>query len=145
MAPRPLTDHITIHATTVALNGRAVVITGASGSGKSSLGLNLMALGCELVADDRTILSGGPDGLMANCPPTISGRIEARGIGILNAAPVSAAKVVMLIDLDRQQTERLPESETRSFLGYDVPVFKVAQNGAFPAAILQYLKHGQGG
>ena len=45
-----------VHASCVARDGRAVLIRGASGSGKSGLALQLMALGAGLVADDRTRL-----------------------------------------------------------------------------------------
>ncbi|MCY7339163.1 MAG: aldolase, partial [Sphingomonas bacterium] len=41
----------TIHASTVALNGRAVLITGPSGSGKSDLTLRLLDRGFVLVSD----------------------------------------------------------------------------------------------
>ena len=46
-----------LHATTVALAGQGVLILGPSGSGKSGLALQLMAMGAELVADDRTIVT----------------------------------------------------------------------------------------
>ena len=40
-----LTGPVILHATTVAHHGRALVILGASGAGKSSLALQLIALG----------------------------------------------------------------------------------------------------
>ena len=43
-----------LHGSCVAVEGRGVLIVGPSGAGKSSLALALMALGAELVADDRT-------------------------------------------------------------------------------------------
>ena len=50
MSDRPL------HASAVAIEGRAVLITGPSGSGKSGLALDIIALGARLVADDGVIL-----------------------------------------------------------------------------------------
>ena len=44
-----------MHATTVALRGRGLLILGPSGSGKSTLALQLMAVGARLVADDGPI------------------------------------------------------------------------------------------
>ena len=35
------------------INGSGVLIVGSSGSGKSSLAINLLALGSKLVADDQ--------------------------------------------------------------------------------------------
>jgi len=59
----------TIHATTVAVNGRGVMIRGASGSGKSALALQMIAMGAELVSDDRTSLIVHENRLIAS-PPT---------------------------------------------------------------------------
>ena len=42
-----------MHATCVDINGSGVLIVGRSGSGKSSLAINLLALGSTLVADDQ--------------------------------------------------------------------------------------------
>ncbi len=42
-----------MHATCVDINGSGVLIVGRSGSGKSSLAINLLALGSKLVADDQ--------------------------------------------------------------------------------------------
>ena len=80
-----------IHASCVALGRSAVLLVGPSGSGKSALALELMALGAELVADDRTVLSLHDTGLIASCPASIRGRIDARGVGLLAADTVARA------------------------------------------------------
>ena len=46
-----MTAAVLLHASCVAVAGRAVLITGPSGSGKSSLALTLLAHGAALVAD----------------------------------------------------------------------------------------------
>ncbi len=68
-----------LHATAVAWRGRAVLILGRSGSGKSALALQLMALGCTLVADDGVELAVQEGALVARPPEKIRGMIEARG------------------------------------------------------------------
>ena len=48
---------INIHATLVSLNGKGILLTGKSGSGKSDLALRMiMEYQAQLVADDRVDL-----------------------------------------------------------------------------------------
>src|ERR671921_1688971 len=73
----------TVHASTVAVDGRAVLIMGPSGSGKSDLALRLLDRGFTLVSDDQTIVRREGERLIASAPPTIAGKLEIRGIGIV--------------------------------------------------------------
>lgn len=140
-APPP---SLLLHATTVALAGRgAVVITGASGSGKSGLGLELMALGCDLVADDRTLLSTRDGGPWAFCPPGLEGLIEARFVGLLRARAAAPSPVALAVDLDRTEADRLPLPRHVAWLGARVPLLHKAATPGFAAALLQYLKVGR--
>ena len=74
----------TVHASTVALEGRAVLISGPSGSGKSDLALRLLDRGFSLVSDDQTLVRRERDRLVASPPPNIAGKLEIRGIGIVD-------------------------------------------------------------
>ena len=135
-----------IHASTVALpgpEGPAVLIMGPSGSGKSALALNLMALGCVLVADDRTFLHRDADGLVATCPPALAGMIEARGVGLLGAEHRASAPVRLAVDLGRIETERLPPRRIVTLLGCRIPLLHKAETGHYSASVLQYLKAGR--
>lgn len=136
---RSKVERRTLHATTVAVDGKAVVITGQSGSGKSGLALQLMALGAVLVADDRTIIDAE---LHATCPETIRGMIEARGVGILNA-PWCEANVALVVDLDTTEADRLPPIRHTLLLGRDVPLLHKVESVHFPAAIVHYLRYGR--
>ncbi|MFG5384080.1 HPr kinase/phosphorylase [Yoonia sp. R2-816] len=137
-----MTQSQTIHATCVAWNDRAVLIRGGSGSGKSTLGLVLMGMGCSLVADDRVIVMRNDDRLLARAPDTIRGLIEARGIGVLNADPTAQAQVVLVVDLDETESERLPPRRVVTLLGSDVPLIHAVDGPHFAPAILQLLKAG---
>ncbi len=132
----------TEHATCVAWDGRAVLITGKSGVGKSALGLMLMGLGCTLVADDRTLLTATDGTLLASCPPAITGLIEARGIGILNADHIPQAFVQLVVDLDTITEERLPQRRVITLLGCDIPLISGREDPLFAAAVLQTLRGG---
>lgn len=132
-----------LHATCVSVDGRGLLITGPSGSGKSSLALALMAYGARLVADDRTILHLRGGMLWASCPPALRGMIEARGLGLLNAAAESGASVVLAVDLSVSETERLPPHRNVTYLGRTVDLVHAQQTPHFPAALLHYLKEGR--
>ena len=135
-----------MHATTVAVSqaGRwgALVITGRSGAGKSELALQLMAQGAELVADDQTILTTGPDGaLLADVPDALRGMIEMRGMGLLPVPYRAPVRVCACLDLDRRESERLPQPRARRLLDCDVPVLHRVDSPAFAAALLHYMRH----
>ena len=132
-----------LHASCVCHSGRGLLILGRSGSGKSALALELISRGAQLVADDRVIVTRQRDALIASCPPAISGRIEARFMGLLNAAPAGPARVALVADLDHQETERLPPHRSTKLLGLSLPLVHNTGTQHFPAAILQYLLAGR--
>ena len=134
----------TVHASCVALAGRAALILGAAGRGKSGLALRLVALGAGLVADDRTRLWRADDRVMAEAPDTIRGRIEARGFGILRLPPPAGPHpLALVIDLDQDETDRLPPPRETRIRGVTLPLVHGCGHAHFPAAILLYLKYGE--
>ena len=120
----------TLHASCVAIDGRAVLIEGRSGSGKSDLALRLIDRGARLVSDDYTMVVRERDRLLAQPPATIAGRIEVRGIGIVempHAERIAVALVVSLAD----EVERMPaEDATRTIAGIAVPSIALAGHEA---------------
>ena len=132
----------TIHATSVSLEGRALLILGPAGSGKSDLALGMMALGAGLIADDRTVLSVTEGRLFASCPAALAGRIEARGIGILACNPAPPAPVVLAIDLGQDEAERIPAPRKCTYLGCEIALLHKPATGNLPAALRLYLKGG---
>ncbi len=138
-----LTGSGPFHASCVAHQGKGVLICGASGSGKSGLALQLMALGAELVADDRVILKAEDGEMLASAPAQIAGKIEARGIGILNAKALPSAPVHVVIALDHAEKARLPEQYTITRLGITLPLLFRVDSPHFPSAIVHYLHHGR--
>jgi len=102
-----------VHATAVARAGpdgwRGVLLRGPSGVGKSDLALRLIDVGWRLVADDYVHVWASGAALYACAPDRISGRVEARGLGIIDGTALSLARIVLLVDCQRQPPERLPE------------------------------------
>jgi hypothetical protein len=86
------------NVTCVAISGRAVLIEGEPGSGKSSLALALIDRGAVLVGDDGVTLEEREGRPWAAPPPTIAGLIELRNLGpvMLPAEPAPLALVVRL-------------------------------------------------
>jgi HPr kinase/phosphorylase len=134
-----------LHGTSVALReGRswlAVVLRGASGSGKSDLALRLIEGGARLIADDQTRLLKQGGRLVATAPAALRAMIEVRGVGIVKLARAeiaAAAPLALLIDLvEPDRIERLPEPEGETLLGIVVPRLALAPFEASAAAKLR--------
>jgi HPr kinase/phosphorylase len=133
---------MTLHATCVAVDGKGLLILGPSGSGKSSLALQMMALGARLVADDRVELDRRGDALFATCPLPLRGLIEARGLGILRADPLPEAQVILIADLAHPPATRMPPPASMLVHGCEIDLVGAAPNAHFSASLVQYLKRG---
>lgn len=129
-----------LHATTVAIEGRGLLIIGPSGTGKSSLALQLLALGGRLVADDRTQVSRQGGDVIADVPDAIAGQIEARHVGILNVAPAGPTPLAAVADLGQLETTRLPDLHKHVVAGISFPCLHKADTAHFPSAVLLYMK-----
>ena len=114
-----------LHATCVAIGGRAVLIDGPSGSGKSDLALRLIDRGAVLVADDQTEVRMEADRLYAHAPVTIAGRLEVRGMGIVRVPHLPSAPLALAVRIG--SPERMPEIvEVRVIEGRSLPAITVA-------------------
>ncbi len=136
---------LNLHASCVAIAGRGLLILGPSGAGKSALALQLMAMGAELVADDRTLVSCEGDQLWGAAPAALKGLIEARFVGLLHAPSVAAVRLVLAVDLAHSETQRLPPYRSLALAGIDLPLVHKAAVDHFPFALLCYVKYGRHG
>lgn len=132
-----------LHASTVAIGGAGLMILGPSGAGKSTLALQLMAVGAALVADDRTDLHRRGDHVLASCPATILGQIEARGIGILSAKAVGPVRLGLIVDLGAPSDDRLPQSRSHDVLGVALPLVSGPYQPHLYAALRQLMLGGR--
>lgn len=134
-------ERATIHASTVAIDGRGVMILGHSGAGKSDLALRLIDRGARLVSDDYTVIEAQADRLMASAPDTIAGRIEVRGLGIVPCPHVDGVPVALAVRIDIAP-DRMPMHRQEMFAG--VAVRCVAfdpHHASTPIAVELALRH----
>jgi hypothetical protein len=118
---------ITIHATTVSLDGRGVILRGPSGSGKSDLALRLINEGALLVADDQTVLFVESGRMMAQPPAEIAGKMEVRGVGVVTMGPPAIVPVFLLIDMsDPADVPRMADFAPVELVGHQIPRMHLA-------------------
>lgn len=132
----------TLHASCVAKDGLAILISGRSGSGKSDLALRLIDRGALLVSDDYTVVRIVEGYLLAAAPSTIEGKMEVRGVGILHFETANDVPVALFVDLERD-VERLPASrEVIRIAGVEVPVIAAnALEASAPLKVEAALRH----
>lgn len=126
----------TLHATTVAIDGRAVVIEGASGLGKSDLALRLIDRGAALISDDRSLLVRDGSTLVARAPGTHAGQLEVRGVGIAAVPHVAEAPVALLVIL-QADAPRMPERRQRTIAGIAVRALALDPRPASAAIVVE--------
>lgn len=122
-----MSDRCLVHATAVAIDGRAVLLRGPSGSGKSDLALRLIDAGARLVADDQSELVRLGNAIVVRPPAAIAGLLEVRGIGIIRLEPLMEAPLALIADLvPVEAVERLPSTRSERILGVDLPLIALA-------------------
>jgi serine kinase of HPr protein (carbohydrate metabolism regulator) len=132
------TATVLVHATAIAIDGRAVLLRGPSGAGKSDFALRLIDSGALLVADDQVELRRAGERVLVTAPAAIAGLIEVRGVGILCIEAVAEATLASLVDLvPSAEVDRLPEARCEDVLGVAVPLIALSPFEASAAAKLR--------
>lgn len=136
-----------VQASAVAIGGRALLIEGPAGSGKSSLALALIDRGAVLIGDDGVTLEKVGEQVIASPPPNIAGLIEMRGIGLFEMSLAPPVPLALILALGGEQGERLPGPvPTRDVLGAAIPCLPF-EPGAIAAAVraeFALVRHGLG-
>jgi HPr kinase/phosphorylase len=92
------------------VSGRAVMIIGKSGAGKTALMLEMMALGAEFIGDDQVFVEIGED-ITIHPHSNAKGRLEMRGVGIFETKSRAQAKLELVVNLDQEPSTRLPQKQ----------------------------------
>ena len=139
---RPQSPIVNVHASCVAAGSRGILLLGPSGQGKSDLALRLIDRGARLVADDRCDIWFDRERLWCRPPETLAGKLEVRGIGIVEqpwTAPVPLALAVRLTE----RYERMPPAgQVEMVADHALPVILLsAFEASAPIKILLALDH----
>ncbi len=133
---RALAAHTTLHGVYMEVMGVGVLITGESGMGKSELALELLSRNHRLIADDAVeFFRTSPDVLLGRSPEILSGLLEVRGLGILDARAMfgdtairSEKTLRLILHLEQMKKHRMSkidrlqvEQKTRRILDVDIP------------------------
>lgn len=113
----------------VAKDGRAVLIEGPPGSGKSSLALQLIDRGAVLVGDDGVELACWAGRLHASPPPRITGLIEVRNVGLVTLPTARDIPVALVLRLDEQAPRFIDAAEAREIEGISLPFVRLWPGG----------------
>ena len=109
-------------ATAVAIGGRALLIEGPPGSGKSSLALALIDRGAKLIGDDGVMLEVSEGQLLAHPHPETRGLLEVRNLGLLRYDVCETAAVALVLTLDREAPRFVEAAESAEHLGIALPM-----------------------
>ncbi|MGH6815355.1 MAG: HPr kinase/phosphorylase [Hyphomicrobiaceae bacterium] len=140
-----------VHGTAVALAGRAVLIRGRSGAGKSDLALRCLAQpqsvlvpsAVTLVADDRVAAAVSDGRIFLTAPQATRGRIEVRGVGIVTVPSIERAELKLIVDLVADApVERHPDPlPVVDLFGVKIPLLEVhAFENSAPLKVLIALQ-----
>lgn len=141
-------DSASIHASAVLTGGRAMLIRGPSGSGKSRLAFDLVLAGragqiaaTTLIGDDRVRLTVRSGELLVQGVGQLAGKIEIRGLGIRTLDFVPEGAVGLVVDLNAADAERLPPPEALKTIvsGVELPRIPVAAGHAPLPLVLAFL------
>lgn len=136
-------DSSLVHASTVSIDGKGVLLRGVAGSGKSHLALSLIrrarqaGLQAGLVADDQTSLSLDQNTrIMATCPAPIVSKIEVRPFGIADVSAITVGPTPLLLIGDLADADadidRVQHGNIIAILGQTVPHLILQPHQASP-------------
>ena len=129
-----------VHGTAVSIEGKGLLLLGQSGSGKSQLALALITHGAKLISDDQVILINTESEIILSAPKSISGKIEARFVGILKM-PVLIAPLYLVIDLDQKELDRLPKKKFVTYFNKKIPALNANGIKKLEYSLMPLLKN----
>ncbi len=144
---------VTLHGVFMEIAGQGVLLSGASGSGKSELALELITRGHRLIADDAPeFMWDTTDKLTGSCPAVLQDFLEVRALGVVNIralfgneAVCPRAPLELIVRLEKITGPELreidnPEIQLRTVLSSTIPELTLKlQPGRNHAVLLECL------
>lgn len=131
-----------LHATALVVGDRGLLVTGASGSGKTILALMLVDRARRrgghgaFVSDDRVLLEQAGGRIVARAPATIAGLAEYRGPGPLPVGHVGDSVIDGMVELVAAgHAPRLEDQPRKSLLDVSLARLRLASGDPAAAAI----------
>ena len=86
--------------------------------------------------DDRTIVRKAGDKVIAAAPDTIRGKLEIRGVGIVDMPTVDDVAVALVVELTSDITRLPDDARERIILGTGIPLISVdAMTASAPSKV----------
>jgi serine kinase of HPr protein (carbohydrate metabolism regulator) len=126
---------LSCQATCVAIRGKALLIQGPAGSGKSSLALALIDRGAMLIGDDSVLISADDWRLFAFCHPATRGLLEVRNLGLLTFPVCESAPIALVIQLEDTAPRYIEEPGSAMLAGISIPMVRI-----WPSSPVLHLK-----
>jgi serine kinase of HPr protein (carbohydrate metabolism regulator) len=131
---------LNIHGTALLIGDRGLVVTGASGSGKTALALALVERFatpgrlCRLVGDDQLVVSGHDGRLVCRAPAALAGLAEVHGIGprSLRVETSMVADLVLRL-VPAAAAERFQADTAETIAGCTLPRIDLAERNVIAA------------
>ena len=131
-----------IHASSIEISGKGVVILGKSGAGKSSLAIKLVSMGAKLISDDQTHFNLKEDKIIISKPESTPNLIEARGIGLIKAPFVKSATLFCFVKITDLELKRLPYTKKKYCFGKEIKMIEFNPTYNNESALFLGLRYG---
>ncbi len=132
-----------LHANSITFENKGLLLLGPSGSGKSDLCIRLIDKGWTLISDDYSNVWVKAGEMWAKPHENTSGKIEVRGLGIVDVPFCPKTQIMGLIYLveSSKEVERMPEIPLKLLMNVTLPYLNLyAFEDSTPLKIKYFLE-----